>query len=318
MLNSLSKVTTALSPVALLLLAPLITGILNKFRARIEARTGPSIFQPYYDLKKLMAKEIIVPDTSSWVFHLFPYLILTISISLSFLIPIFSLSSEFSYFSDLIFIFALFLLIAFLIILASFDAGTSFVGMGSSREAFLNSLSEPVIMLIILALSLESNSTNLFEIVAESLHGFKLLSDPGSFFVAIAFVIVILTEAKRFPVDNPSTHLELTMIHEALLLEYSGPYLAMLEYASMLKLSLLITMFFSLFFSYGMVDDMSLMGLGSAIGAWLLKMIVFVLFIAFYEKSTAKLRLFKVPELLSFAMVLSLIGIFAHYYIQSW
>ena len=307
-----------LSPVILLLAAPLFTGIVNKFRARIEARQGPSIFQPYYDLKKLMVKEVILPEQSSWIFRLFPYLILATTVAICFLIPVFFTNSLFADSSDLIFIFGLFVLTAFFMVLASFDAGTSFVGMGASREAFLASLGEPAVMLIVFFLSLEFDSTNLFAIVSQNTNSLEFLYHPSSFFVVIAFLIVLLAEAKRFPVDNPSTHLELTMIHEALLLEYSGKYLAMLEYASMLKFTILVSLFFSLFFPWGIAEEFSLENFSVSVLAWALKMLLFAAMIAIYEKSTAKLRLFKVPELLSFAMVLSIIAIFAHYYIQLW
>jgi len=307
-----------LSPLLILLTAPLITGVLNKLRSRIESRQGPSVFQPYYDLHKLLNKELILPEASSWIFRLFPYFVLIVTVLVSFLLPVFFDDSLFAYFSDLIFIFALFVLVAFFMVLASFDAGTSFVGMGSAREAFLVSLIEPVAMLIVFALSMEFGSSNLFNIVRQNISGFELFSHPSSFFVAIAFLTLILAEAKRLPVDNPSTHLELTMIHEALLLEYSGKYLAMLEYASMLKLSILLSLFFSLFFSWGMAQNAGFNVLVVALITWGLKMLVSTFFIALYEKSTAKLRLFKVPELLSFALVISLIAIFAHYYIQLW
>jgi len=307
-----------ISPLVLLITAPLLTGILNKLRARIEARKGPSIFQPYYDLKKLLCKEVILPEASSWIFKLFPYLTVIISVCIAALIPGLFTESILSHFSDLIFIFGLLLLLAFFMVLASFDAGTGFVGLGSSREAFLVSLTEPVIMLVIFALSMEFNTTNIFSLIRRNIHGLELISHPSSFFIAIAFLVIILTEAKRFPVDNPSTHLELTMVHEALLLEYSGKYLAMLEYASMLKFSILVTMFFSLFFSYGMATELSLESFLYSFLTWGVKMFAFIICIALYEKSTAKLRLFKVPELLSFAMVLSLIAIFAHFYIQLW
>lgn len=299
-------------------LSPLFAGILSKFRANIEGRQGPPILQPYYDLKKLCKKEMILPEASSWIFSLFPYLVLIIMMTLTLVIPVFSIHEGLAYAHDLIFIFALFVLIAFFMVLTSFDTGNSFIGMGASREAFLVSLIEPVILLMIFALAMEFNTSDLFIMVREATTGSILFSHPSSFFIAIAFIVVLLTEAKRFPVDNPNTHLELTMIHEALLLEYSGPYLAMLEYASMLKFTILASIFFSLFFSYGITDGLELGQLTIAALAWFIKMVVLIVLIAFYEKSTAKLRLFKVPELLSFAIVLTLITIFAHIYIEVW
>jgi formate hydrogenlyase subunit 4 len=309
--------TSAICFVSMLIFAPFFTGMLNKFRAKLEFREGPSVFQAYYDLRKLLSKELIIPETSSWIFRFFPYLVLSLTISLVFFLPTFFSKSDLWYFSDLIFIFGIFALISFFMVLASFDAGTSFVGMGSSREAFLVSLTEPVLMLIVLALSLEFKTSNLFSITKQTSNGFEFISHPVLFFLAVAFLIVMLVENKRFPFDNASTHLELTMVHEALVLEYSGKYLAMLEYASMLKLTIFANLFSALFFSFGISDCSCLSQLCLALLVWFIKLLIIAFFLALFEKSTAKLRLFKIPELMSFAVVLSLIAVFGHYFIQS-
>jgi formate hydrogenlyase subunit 4 len=313
-LNLEPLLISLLSPLLIIALSPLYIGVINKFRVRFEAREGASILQPYYDLKKLLVKELIIPEQSSFIFRLSPYLCLTGLIILSLLIPVINISSIFAAYSDLIVIFSLFVLLAFFLVLSSVDAGTAFGGFGASREAFLVSLIEPVVLLILMALSLEFNTINLFSITDANRLG--LMAHPNAFFLAIALLIVILAESKRFPVDNPSTHLELTMIHEALLLEYSGKYLAMLEYASMIKLTILSSLFFALFFPAGIADQLSWTGLSVSILIWSIKMTAFGFFIAWFEKSTAKLRLFKIPELLSFALVLSLISVFTHFYIQ--
>jgi len=209
------------------------------------------------------------------------------------------------------------MLISFFMMLASLDAGTAFGGLGASREALISALVEPAILLSILGLSLIFNTTNLFSLVADNSSDWALVSHPSIFFIAIAFLILLAAETKRFPFDNPSTHLELTMIHEAMLLEYSGKYLAFMEYASMLKLSIYSSLFFSLFFSNAMANSPDPYEFSISVVFWFAKMVVFAFCLAWFEKSSAKLRLFRLPETLSFALVLTLIAVFAHYYIQS-
>lgn len=303
-----------IGPLFVLALCPLYAGVLSKFRAMIEGRTGPKILQPYFDLYKLSQKEIILPKNSSWIFKLFPYLSLGIMIFLSFVIPVFSTQSIFANHSDLIFIFGLMLFVAFLSILSAADAGTSFVGMGASREAFLVSLIEPTVLMVIMSLAIEFQSSNLYQIVSKNISDKSFLNHPNMIFTAFAFLVIIIIECKRFPVDNPNTHLELTMVHEALLLEYSGKYLAILEYSSALKLTLLSSLFFSIFYPNGISTNNDLNNFGVALLSWGLKMLAFAFLFALFEKSTSKLRIFRVPELISFSLAMAVISIFAHYF----
>lgn len=302
--------------IIVLLFAPLYIGLIRKFGAMFENRKGPSIFQPYRDLRKLFSKEVILPEYSSWIFKFTPYLILVISISLVAFIPSLTSFSILAQYSDIIFVFALFLLTAFFMMIASLDSGTAFGGLGASREAFITALVEPSILLSILGLSLIFNTSNLFEIASNNSYYWGVISHPSIFFIAIAFLVLLLAETKRFPVDNPNTHLELTMIHEAMILEYSGKYLAFIEYSSMLKTTIYTTLFYSLFFSNGIAHSPEVKTFIISALIWVIKMVVFAFGLALFEKSTAKLRLFRVPESLSFALALTFIAVFAHYYFQ--
>lgn len=316
--NALAELPYHLASILIMLLfTPYFIGLIRKFSAFFENRQGPSLFQPYRDLLKLLKKEVIIPEHSSWVFKFSPYLTLSSSIVMLAIIPSLNSFSPISGYSDMIFVFGLFALASFFMMLASLDTGTAFGGLGASREALVSALVEPIILLSILGLSLIFNSTNLFTIVADNSNNWEFVSHPSTFFIAIAFLILLTAETKRFPFDNPSTHLELTMIHEAMLLEYSGKYLAFMEYASMLKLSIYSTLFFSLFFSNGIAHHPNIYEFSNSILIWFAKMVVFAFCLALFEKSSAKLRLFRIPEGLSFALVLTLIAVFAHYYIQS-
>ncbi len=304
------------STIVLLVSAPLIAGILAKFRAMIEGRQGPRILQCYYDLAKLCNKESIVPESSSWIFRLYPYLALALLVLLSLAIPVLSTVSIYFNLGDAVFVFGILLLIAFLSTLAAMDTGTAFAGLGASRESFTMMLIEPTVLVLIMSLAVEFQTTNLFAIVTQNIADRSFLLHPNMVFTAVAFLIIIIVECKRFPVDNPNTHLELTMVHEALLLEYSGKYLALLEYCSMLKFTLLASLFFSLFYPYGISLELSPSAFGQAAYLWLVKMLAFCLIFAIFEKSTAKLRVFRIPELTSFSLALAMIAIFAHYFIR--
>lgn len=320
MLNLINyTVLNCSGPLAVLLLAPLFAGALAKFRAMIEGREGPRFLQPYYDLSKLMSKEVILPEASSGIFRIYPYLAVILMSVLAFAIPILSLKTLYAGLADAIFVFGLFLLVAFLAVLAAMDTGTSFAGLGASRESFSMVLIEPTILVMLMSLAVEFQSTNIFSIVSRNINDRSFLLHPNMLFTAVAFLVVIIVECKRFPIDNPNTHLELTMVHEALVLEYSGKYLALIEYASMLKLTLLVSLFFSLFYPYGVVDigsELGVEGLVFALAIWLAKMLIFAFVFALYEKSTAKLRVFRIPELTSFSLALAMISIFAHYFIR--
>jgi formate hydrogenlyase subunit 4 len=220
-----------------LLLAPLLTGYVRKLKARLQRRRGPPLLQPYRDLRRLMGKEAIVAEGASWLFRAIPYLAFAVTWVAAALVPTFATGLVFSWSGDLIAIIALLGSGRFLLALAGMDVGTSFGGIGASREVMFASLAEPAMIMLVFTVALVAGSTQLSTIAAH------MLSPDVGLRVSLAmaligFLIVAIAENARIPVDNPATHLELTMVHEAMVLEYSGRHLAMIDRAAFLKLLL--------------------------------------------------------------------------------
>ncbi|HET6234289.1 MAG TPA: NADH-quinone oxidoreductase subunit H, partial [Acetobacteraceae bacterium] len=228
-----------------LALAPLLTGVVRKVKARLNRRQGASVIQPYRDLRRLLVKEVVLADNASWLFRVAPYLIFAVIWVAASLIPTFGTGLIFSWSGDLIAIAALIGSARFLLALAGLDVGTSFGGIGASREVMIASLAEPAMLMIAVTLALTAGSTQLSTIAAFMLHSGSLRVSLGM--ALVAFIIVAVAENGRIPVDNPATHLELTMVHEAMVLEYSGRHLAMIELASALKLLLYVSAIACLF-----------------------------------------------------------------------
>lgn len=293
----------------ILMLSPLLTGLVRKVKARIQRRRGPSLIQPYLDLRRLLGKEVIVAENASWLFRVAPYFIFASTWVAAALIPTFAANLMFSWSGDLIAITALLGSARFALALAGMDIGTSFGGLGSSREVMIASIAEPAMIMLVFSVALIAGSTQLSTIAEYMLNG-----DPGlrvSLGLAlIALVIVAVAENGRVPVDNPATHLELTMVHEAMVLEYSGRHLAMIELAASLKLTCYIAMIACVFLPLGMaaspghpVQDV----LGGV--AWLVKMGVGGVALGIAEMSVAKMRVFRVPNFLGAALMLGLLGV---------
>ncbi len=290
-----------------LLLAPGLTGLVRKVKARLLRRQGPSVIQPYRDLRRLIGKEVVLAENASWLFRTAPYLIFAVTWVAAALIPTFATGLLFSWSGDLIAITALLGSARFLLALAGLDIGTSFGGIGSSREMMIASLAEPAMLMIAVSLALIAGSTQLSTIA-----GF-MLSEAGlrvSLALGlIAFIVVALAENARIPVDNPATHLELTMVHEAMVLEYSGRHLAMIELAASLKLLLYVSAIACIFAPVGLaVGDASLSGYAIGIGSYVIKLGVAGLMLAIFETSIAKMRVFRVPNFLGIALMLGLLG----------
>jgi formate hydrogenlyase subunit 4 len=291
-----------------LLLAPLLTGLVRKVKARLLLRRGPPLIQPYYDLLRLLRKEVTLARNASWLFRTAPYLIFAATWVAAALVPTFALGLQFSWSVDLIAIAALLGSVRFFLALAGLDVGTSFGGIGSSREVTIASLAEPAMIMIVFTLALIAGSTNL-STIAE----FMLFQNVGlrvSLGLAlIALVIVAITENARIPVDNPATHLELTMVHEAMLLEYSGRHLAVIELAAQLKLLLYMSLIACLFVPWGLAAPGA--GLGAyAIGmaAYALKLLLAGALLALFETTIAKMRVFRLPGFIGAALMLGLLG----------
>ncbi len=293
-------------------LAPLVTGIIKKTKALLQTRRGPGIFQPYLDLYKLLRKESVVSEHTSWIFGVTPYIYLAALLAASLMLPVLSTAGLFNFSGDLILIIYLFALGRFFLALAGLDAGSAFGGMASSREMAISAVAEPAAMLPLFTMAVSQGSTNLTAIVAGLDRGQAFLS-PTVWLAFIAFFIVGIAETGRIPVDNPDTHLELTMIHEGMLLEYSGRPLALLTLGASLKQLLIFTLLANVFFPWGISTGYGLGSLGIALAVYLGKVVALALAMAVIETSFAKMRLFKVPDLLMGSFLLSLLGIAAKF-----
>lgn len=291
-----------------LLVAPLFTGYVRTVKARLQRRRGPSILQPWRDLARLAHKETVLADDASWLFRSAPYLIFAATWVAAALVPTFAAGLLYSWSADLIAIIALLGSARFLLALAGMDVGTAFGGIGSSREVMIATLAEPAMLLIAFTLALVAGSTQLSTVAA-------FMSSPevglrvSLGMALIALLIVAIAENARIPVDNPATHLELTMVHEAMVLEYSGRHLAMIEFAASLKLLLYASLVACLFAPWGLASAGSApaaLVLGAA--AWVAKLAAAGFLLAVFETAIAKMRVFRVPEFLGAALMLGLLA----------
>lgn len=293
---------------SVLLLAPLLIGFVRKVKARFVRRQGPSLIQPYRDLVRLMRKEVVLADNASWLFRVTPYLIFAATWVAAALVPTFAAGLQFSWAADLIVIVALLGSARFFQALAGMDVGTSFGGTGASREVMIASLAEPAMLLIVFSLALVAGATQLSTVAA--FMGSPEVGLRVSLGMSlIALVMVAIAENARIPVDNPATHLELTMVHEAMILEYSGRHLAMIELASFIKLLLYMSLISCVFLPWGLAGagtGPKALAIGAA--AYLGKLAVLAILLAVFETAVAKMRVFRVPDFLGAALMLALLG----------
>jgi formate hydrogenlyase subunit 4 len=300
---------TQLAQAALVLgLAPLLSGVTRKIRARLLRRQGPSIVQPYRDLLKLIRKEAVIAENASWLFRAAPYVIFATTWVAAALVPTFATGLMLSASADLIVIVALLGTARFLLALAGLDVGTSFGGIGSSREMMFASLAEPAMLMAVFTLSLFAGSTELSSISAYML-GPNAGVSISLALALVALVIVTIGENARIPVDNPATHLELTMVHEAMILEYSGRHLAVIEAAASLKLLLYLSLIACVFIPWGTaLSGAGVLAYGIGLGAYAIKLAALAFLLVMFETATAKMRVFRVPEFLGVALMLGLLG----------
>jgi formate hydrogenlyase subunit 4 len=291
-----------------LLLAPALTGLVRKVRARLLRRRGAPILQPYRDLLRLLRKEVVLAENASWLFRVAPYLIFAATWVAAALVPTYAIGLMFSWSADLIAIIALLGSARFFLALAGMDVGTSFGGIGSSREVMIASLAEPAMLMIVFTLALIAGSTQLSTMAA-------FMDSPAvglrvSLGLAlIALVIVAIAENARIPVDNPATHLELTMVHEAMVLEYSGRHLALIELAAALKLLLYVSLIACVFLPWGLAQaEASASAMVIGMLAYAAKLVIGGVLLALFETAIAKMRVFRVPEFLGAALMLGLLG----------
>jgi formate hydrogenlyase subunit 4 len=292
----------------LLALAPLFTGFVRKMKARLQRRQGPPLIQPYLDLVRLTRKEVVLAEQASWLFRITPYLVFAATWVAASLIPTFRIDLLFSWSADLIAIIALLGSARFFLALAGLDVGTSFGGIGASREVMIASLAEPAMIMVVFTLALIAGSTqlsNVAEFMASPQVGLRVSLGLALF----GLVMVAIAENGRIPIDNPATHLELTMVHEAMVLEYSGRHLALIELSASLKLLLYVSLLACVFVPWGIESAAaSVPTLALGIVAYLGKLALGGFLLAVFETSIAKMRVFRVPEFLGAALMLGLLA----------
>jgi len=291
-----------------LLVAPLATGLVRKVKSRLLGRQGPPLVQPYRELWRLLRKDVVMAENASWLFRFAPYIVFATTWVAAALVPTFAVGLLFSWSADLIAIVALVAGGRFFLALAGMDVGTSFGGIGSSREVMFASLAEPAMLLVVFTLALVAGSTQLSTVSA-------MLVTPGvglrvSLGLAlVALIIVAIAENARIPVDNPATHLELTMVHEAMVLEYSGRHLAMIELAASLKLVLYLSLIACVFVPWSIAPaSAGVADHGVGIAGYLAKMAAGTVLLATFETTIAKLRVFRVPDFIGAALMLGLLA----------
>ena len=291
-----------------LALAPLLTGYVRRVKARLLRRQGPDLIQPYRDLHKLLRKEVVLANNASWLFRAAPYVIFATTWVAAALVPTFATGLAFSPAADLIAIVALLGSARFMLALAGLDVGTSFGGIGSSREMMIASLAEPALLMIAFTLSLLAGSTQLSS-VATYMQGPAVGLRVSLAMALVGLVMVAIAENARIPVDNPATHLELTMVHEAMILEYSGRHLAVIEAAASLKLLLYLSIIGCVFTPWGVaIAGQHLSAYAISLPIYALKLAVGGFLLAVFETAVAKMRVFRVPDFLGAALMLALLA----------
>ena len=281
--------------VALIGLAPLVSGLITKIKNNLRRRQGPGVLQPYYNLVKYCQKEETISEHASWIFRATPYIVLAATITAALLVPAFYPASLTRYLGELIALVFLLALGRFFLALAGLDAASAFGGMGSSREMFIASFVEPVILMAVFGVALAAGTTGL-----PALFGPRAMTISAALAV-VALFLVTLAETSRLPIDNQETHLELTMVHEAMVLEYSGRSLALLELAAYLKQLIFFALIIGLLFT----------NLWPGPIFWLIKLLVIASAVALVELSLAKMRLFRVVDFLAFAGIIALLSVIA-------
>ncbi|MEW6647339.1 MAG: NADH-quinone oxidoreductase subunit H [Pseudomonadota bacterium] len=291
--------------------APLLVGWLRLLKARLQNRRAPALTQPYRDLAKLFRKEAIVADTASPLFRAAPYVVFSATVVAAAVIPLLAVHLPTAIIADVIVLVGFLGLARFFLALAGMDVGTAFGGMGSSREMTIASLAEPAMLMAIFTLTMTAQSTNISHAI-DFLLAQGVVLRPSFMFALLALLLVAVAETGRVPVDNPTTHLELTMVHEAMILEYSGRHLALMEWAAQLKLMIYGVLIANIFFPWGIALESTpsalLLGLGAITGKLMLLCVV----LAVSETVLAKMRLFRVPGYLNLAFLFALLGMLSH------
>jgi formate hydrogenlyase subunit 4 len=292
-------------------LGPLLVGWIRKVKAVLQNRRGASVLQPYRDLRKLLMKEARVAHTASPLFRAAPYVVFGATWLAAATVPLVAVDLPTAAIADIIALVGLLALARFFLALAGMDVGTAFGGMGASREMLVSALAEPAMLMAVFTLAMTAHSTNLATVVDYHLTG-SIVLRPSFLFAFAGLILVAIAETGRIPVDNPATHLELTMIHEAMLLEYSGRHLALMEWAAQIKLVLYGALIANVFFPWGIARSLWPSAVAVGLVAIVLKLLTLGAALAVAETVLAKMRLFRAPAFLNLALLMSLLGLLSH------
>jgi len=308
----LAAVQTALFVAA----APLLAGWVKRVKCHMQNRAAPSLWQPYRDLAKLLRKDVVLADNASWLFRATPYVVFGAMLLAAAVVPLVAVDLPTDAIADVIVLVGFFALARFFTALAGLDIGTAFGGMGSSREMTIAALAEPAMLMAIFTLAMTAGSTNLSTAIHRVLEA-GLVLRPSFLFALLALAMVAVAETGRIPVDNPATHLELTMIHEAMILEYSGRHLALIEWASQVKLMIYAVLIANIFWPWGIARVFTPEALAVGVTAIAAKLAGLAVILVVWETVLAKMRIFRVPPFLGFAFLLSLLGMLTHVVLET-
>jgi len=307
MIATLSKIVAQL--VLLLALAPLVGGLIKTLKARLQMRRGPGLLQSYSDIHKLLRKGMVIPNTASWLFSATPYVVFLSTLLAGLMAPMVAADTPIGLFGGVLAVVYLLGLGRFFVALGGLDAGSPFGGLGSSREMTISALAEPTLMMAVFTVAIGAGSTSLAEIARVAINQQWRFLAPSQALAFAALFLVLIAETGRIPVDNPATHLELTMIHEAMILEYSGPYLALIEWAASIKQLVLMTLMINVFWPFGLSAAWSPSGVLAGLGWLALKLLILSCTVVLVETANAKMRLFRVPELMAVAFTLGALAL---------
>ncbi len=296
--------------------APLVTAWIRLVKARLQNRHGPSMAQPYRDLRKLFGKEVVLAHSASPIFRAAPYIVFGSMVMVAAVVPLAAARLPTAAIADVIVLVGFLALGRFFLALAGMDVGTAFGGMGASREMLVSSLAEPAMLMAVFTLAMTAHTTNLSSVVDHVL-GAGIVLRPSFLFAMLALALVAVAVTGRIPVDNPTTHLELTMIHEAMILEYTGRHLALMEWASQIKFMTYGVLIANIFFPWGIATELTPAALGVGVAAIAAKLALLGIVLAVSETVLAKMRLFRVPQYLNFAFLLALLGMLSHVILES-
>jgi formate hydrogenlyase subunit 4 len=299
----------------IILIAPLVNGVIRKVKALTQKRRGAPLLQMYFDLYKLFKKNAVVSETSSWVFKAAPYIVFSSAAAAALLVPATTMLAPYGFAGDIILMVYLLALGRFFMTLAGLDTGSTFGGMGSSREAMISSLMEPSILVSIFTIGLVAGTTSVPGIM-QAMKGLAVpMSQPVFILVALSIIIIIIAETSRIPVDDPATHLELTMVHEAMILEYSGRHLALMELGASIKQLVFITLLVNICLPLEQfITTAGIAAIVVSLLLYLIKVVFVAVLIALIEVNTVKFRFFSVPNLAALSFILAFIG-FLQYFV---